>query len=276
MCKNSYNINFNSSKRTSKDKKNIHQAFNDNDCYLDYKYVYEYVSNYDFDEFIFPRQDFSPSQSRLLNSSKNMISKPNYDINKYTKYLHDLFGGKNISSLHFVNTFMLIDNRNLLDNILNYMYDKVSNQSIEYKERNSSAQFRVNKNDTEIIDKFWKRVIPLIDSLNETNRLRSIRSNGRNSFFFNTKWNNAYGFRWFYGRQKCIYVTDNALTIGTHYTRNFLKGTKNKVVPFNYGFLSHFRGDYDLGGDKELIDRLSFNRLQYDIEYYLFYSSLFV
>ena len=265
MCKKSYNTHF--SKVRQK-----HEKINTNDCYLSLKYVYEYVSNYDFDEFIFPRHDYSLNQSNLLNSYKN-ISMPEYDMYKYAKYLHDLFGGAKVSFLHFENTFMLINYRNLLNNILNYTYDNATNKSIVYKNGNSMVQLKLDEKDTEMIETFWKRVIPFIDSLNEKNRLMKENHNGRNSFLFNTKWNNAYTLRTMHRAGKSIYFTDNTLTVNVHAADNILNGTQFKTVPFNYGFLSHFRSDFNVEGGGKVI---GFNRLKYDLEYYLFFSSLFV
>ena len=265
MCNISYKKHFSKVKQ-------IHENINTNDCYLNHKYVYEYVSNYDFDEIILPRRNLALNQSEFLSYNSSI---PKYDMYSYTKYLHNLLGGQNVSFIHFENTFMLIGYRTLLEKILNFSNDEISKKSLCYEKDNRSVLLKLEENDSEMIEKFWKRIIPFIDGLNETNRLKS-NKNGTNDFFYNTKWNNAYSYKtsWRIRAGKSIYVTDNTLTINQHVADNVLKGKFFKIVPFNLGFLSHFRNDFNIkwilleGEGKEI----GFSGLNYD---YSEYSEVF-
>ena len=264
-CDKSFKIHF--SKSTQK-----HEKINTNDCYLNYKYEYEYVSNYDFDEFIFPRSYhkidqiqlldlFSHSQQKNNNCLSVNYSMPYYDLYNYTRYLQDMLGGSSVAYLQFDNTFMLLKYRNILDKILKY----TSGYLFEYHKDNRSIKFTVSESDKELVRNF-QNVIPIIDCLNETNRIKM------KSDFYKSKWNNAYSLRTIFRLGKSIFVTDNTLTVNVHGADNVLPGTKYKTVPLDYGFVSHFRNDFDLDSESKTH---VFSLLKFDLEYYLFFSKSF-
>jgi hypothetical protein len=262
-CKESYDIHF--SKVPQK-----HEKINTNDCYLNYKYEYEYVSNYDFDEFIFPRLDQTKSQSQLLFNKSNCsdmlnYSIPKYDLYSYAKYLHDLLGGSRVAYLRFDNRFSLIQSRSFLNNILKF--SSLEN-SIEYLKNDVSVRFKIKNSDKEFIENL-KKSITLIDCLNGTTKNRI----NLNVDFYKSKWNNAYSFRTFDRDGKSIYATDYTQTINVHAADNMNSGKNYVHVPLNYGFVSHFRVDFDVNSIRK---ETFFKEINADLEYILFFYDLAV
>ena len=229
-----------------------HEKINTNDCYLNFKHEYEYVSNYDFDEFIFPRSSQSDEMSALFdsfetnsNSScklKNDYKNPQYDMYRYASNLQAKLGGNTVALLQFDNSWMLLDFRILLDKILKH-------------ETGTQTPFQ---NSNEIMMKNVKKAILAIDCLNQT-----IHMNG----FYNTKWNNAYSIRKYDRLGKSIYVTNNTQTINVHEADNISPNTVFAKVPPNLGYVSHFR-------IHQVYNSESFEQLHFDLEYYLFFVNL--
>jgi hypothetical protein len=252
-----------------------HEKINTNDCFLNFKYEYEYTSNYDIDEFIFPRLEHTIDQIKLFDSVRQTQNKTcypmkinnksemaKYDLYNYTKYLHNLLGGSSVAYLQFYNTFMLLEFRNLLENILKY----TMGNSIQYPKDNRADSFRITDSSKKLIDDF-KQMIPLIDCLNETNKV------SMSSKFHKSKWNNAYSLRSSSRLGKSIYVTDSTQTVNVHGADNVSPGTSLKAVPLNYGFVSHFRDSVNVGYEVGI--NSNFDTLKFDLEYYLFFSNLF-
>jgi len=266
-CKKIFNTTFSLSNQK-------HEKINTNDCYLNFKYEYEYTSNYDIDEFVFPRLVQTSDQIKLFDSvrqSKNKTCFPmktnkseliKYDLYNYTKYLHNLLGGSSVAYLQFYNTFMLLEFRNLLENILKY----TTGNTIQYPKDNRTDSLKITDSSKKLIDDF-KQMIPLVDCLNETNKITM------SSDFYKSKWNNAYSLRSYSRLGKSIFVTDSTLTVNVHGADNVLSGTSVKSVPLNYGFVSHFRDFLDVGYEAKI--NSDFDILKFDLEYYLFFSNLF-
>jgi hypothetical protein len=251
-----------------------HEKINTNDCYLNFKYEYEYTSNYDIDEFVFPRLDHTIDQINLFDSvrqTQNKTCNPikinnsvlmKYDLYNYTKYLQNLLGGSSVAYLQFYNTFMLLEFRNLLENILKY----TTGNSIQYPKDNRTDSLKITDSSKKLIKDF-KQMIPLIDCLNETNKINM------NIMFYKSKWNNAYSLRSYSRLGKSIYVTESTQTVNVHGADNVSPGTSVKTVPLNYGFVSHFRDFLNVGYEASI--KSDFDILKFDLEYYLFFSNLF-
>ena len=97
---------------------NAHERMNTNDCYMHYRYEYEYVTNYDFDELIFPRE-FDVKQIPLMYSNKTKCSAlelthKNYDIYEYSTRLFKKFNSNKPSCLLFPHVLLVRINENFL------------------------------------------------------------------------------------------------------------------------------------------------------------------
>jgi hypothetical protein len=87
---------------------NSHERLQTNDCLLRLKHEYQYVTNYDVDEIIFPRKKKFNRETSLkcsLNES-SMDIKPDqvqlYNIYDYTVGLDGLYSSYIVKKLHFM------------------------------------------------------------------------------------------------------------------------------------------------------------------------------
>ena len=76
---------------------NSHERLQSNDCLMKYRYEYQYVTNYDIDEFILPRKvtnknknkiECKANQTRLVGHEKNT----DYSIYEFAKDLGREYG----------------------------------------------------------------------------------------------------------------------------------------------------------------------------------------
>jgi hypothetical protein len=92
ICKKAYDYYFNMSNDLIY---NSHERMCSNDCFMHLKYEYEFTTNYDFDEFIFPRV-YKPNYLKPFESSNcdktGHLNEKEYDIYEYTKSLKRYFG----------------------------------------------------------------------------------------------------------------------------------------------------------------------------------------
>jgi hypothetical protein len=125
-------------------------------------------------------------------------------------------------------------------------------------------QFKIEDSDKEFIENFQK-AITLIDCLNKTIKNKI----NLNVDFYKSKWNNPYSFRSFNRLGKSIYATDFTQTINVHGADNVNSGTNFINVPLNYGFVSHFREDFDSYSMKDSL----FKEIKFDLEFIRFLFS---
>ena len=75
---------------------NSHERLQSNDCLLKFKYNYEFVVNYDIDEFILPRQMSSPSHINCNNSNALKAQTYKYNIYEFIRKLSDSYMMKQV------------------------------------------------------------------------------------------------------------------------------------------------------------------------------------
>ena len=81
-----------------------------NDCYLNYKYEYELLTNYDIDEIIFPRFNFMDNLKKfeLFDCAGEIQNfKLKYNLYNYGINLLNIFGRVNIACLMFKHVGLL-------------------------------------------------------------------------------------------------------------------------------------------------------------------------
>jgi hypothetical protein len=87
---------------------NLHEKICTIDCFISNKYIYDYISNYDIDELIFPRRDFlTPEENKIcsgvcFNKSFNI----SYSMVEYNQNLIGQYG-ENVSYFRFDNFLVL-------------------------------------------------------------------------------------------------------------------------------------------------------------------------
>ena len=244
-----------------------HERMNTNDCLLNYKYLYEYLTNYDIDEIIFPRLLSTNSFDRLFDNRtkcKDIKLIDKSELKKYSIYdfAHSLFtkySDRKIGSLKFEHVLFIEDHLNLTRDMLNFNRDKDNVFKIE--NNHNHIYYEINSENEILVEKF-KQIIRMVECLNET-----YMKNGR----FKYKWNNLYGTKIDSRDGKSIFNTDHVESINQHFAKQLKPGMKTFNVPISDGFVSHMR-DHLTGFYKEQM--YPFDYLQFDFEYYVFLLSI--
>jgi hypothetical protein len=164
---------------------NSHERMISNECLQSFRYEYEFVTNYDFDEIIFPRLNDSENfnfvnldnltENRLLNSEE--INK--YQIYDYAKKLQNKYG-TNIAFFLHDHVLFLCD----FDGFIKKLFDFKLNTNITYNELTYENYGRFVKYNiqNQIYLKKLKKVIELVNYLNKTFYKNK----------YHRKWNNLY------------------------------------------------------------------------------------
>jgi hypothetical protein len=244
-----------------------HERMNTNDCLLKYKYTYEYLTNYDIDEIIFPRFLSTNSFENLFDDQTTCKSVKlmdesklkQYNIYDYIESLFKKYNNDEIGSLKFEHVVFIEDHQNLTRDLLNFHQEKESVFKFNYI--NNYIDFKINAKNRILIQNF-KQIIQLVKCLNET-----YMKNDR----FNYKWNNLYATKIDIRDGKSIFKTDHVESFNQHFAKKLKPGVKIFNVPISDGFVSHMR-DHLFGFFRG--QTYSFDYLKFDFEYYLYLISI--
>lgn len=274
-CLKAYNTHFNLSNDLVS---NAHERINTNDCFLNYKYQYEYVTNYDFDEIIFPRKfdvyETSSVENAFKNCNQSIIEKSSainktYNIYEYANRLFNYYGKNRLTSITFQNSIFIKSNINI-ELFFNQLFNNKEKffiflaKKFELKiSQNSSINFLMkNYHDYEYSKDVYK-----LYNYAKCLKVNSIKNFEKNFNLFISIVMNSNG-----REGKSIFNTDNTESINQHYASNKKFLTYRYILPVNRGFTSHFREKYDSFFNHQSIP---INYLLIDIEYYLFLLSYF-
>ena len=239
------------------------ERVNVNDCYLNFKYKYEMVTNYDVDEIIFPR---SIKMNELIKydfksldcESYHKKFKISYNIYDYATQLFNMMGNNSAACLMFKNVMFAFNDKNFEDFILkteslvsnanttNYLiaYESVFNKSMKIGMKNDQLdQFR------------------LLSNLSRISKCK-IKSN------FN-QFNRIFAFLSEIQYGKSILRTSVVETINQHSSDEMSNGYSKKEAPLTHGFSSHFREHYEY-----FIKDSFFHEIVFDIEFFSFFLNL--
>ena len=252
---------------------NSHERLTSNDCLLNFKYDYELVTNYDFDEIILPRKISLDDSYLYFNNEYNLCNnitdiKPKFiydnksnNLYNYAMKLFEHYGVHNTASIRFEHALIVKE------------YDRINNFVFKMKP-NVSKLIRFNYNRSHLMNikyqlkenidhlKKYKELKLIIDCLNQTEE-SSLNK-------LSKKWNNPYFIHLNMRDGKSIFNTNLTEIYNQHYAELPSNQLKQVKLPLDYGFLSHFR---DNVGDFFLNQTYSFNNLIVDLEYYLFLIS---
>lgn len=242
---------------------NANEVLCTNDCLLGFKYQYEFTTNYDIDEVIFPRKFFSNDYSYFksvstCNQSLNTFDF-NYSIYDYAVNLTRKYGS-NIGYFHFENVNFL-------------SLPEVSNQAKSFLNNNTIATQLVLRDNAGIvhlnIDPTHNRTIremkemnSLLDCYNGTifngNKLDSI-------------WNVPYAVLLNHRLGKSIFNTNLTLFYNQHNADYLESDARNVTLSIDEGYSVHIRSHfYNLF----IRQRYSFSHFRLDIEFYQFIAYL--
>lgn len=249
--------------------KNFHERLCTNDCLLNSKYKYEYLTNYDFDEIIFPRKfNLKYHLMESVNENSSCLSykkelddeKTEFKIYDYIRKINNFYGDK-IAYFHFENVLFLNNFQFIKNQAVEIYMDFSESESkffreIVYKQPENSINFTIDlKNDLKFLESL-KNYEKYIDCLNET-IMEHLDSD--------SKWNNLFCTLVNYRNGKSVYVTDLTESLNQHLGERIRPGSTWLRVPIEFGFVSHFREQ-----DFELPLKYPFSYVNLDIEYYKF------
>ena len=242
---------------------NTHERINTNDCFYHFKYQYEYVTNYDFDEVILPRS-IKSFKGFNCNNSINNFRKFNYNLYEFADELFSSYGKFFTACLSFENVIFFPNN-----NFLDLFFDKLkSNQnypkSINLKvSKDKSINFKIKS----ISDLKYSKTLHNHSQLYKClkNRYEILFSNSVDEL-----WKNGIASLINTRSGKSIFNTDNTESLNQHYST---KGSLSiiRTVPFNKGFTGHFREDISGFINNQ---EVPINYFLVDLEYFLFLVSI--
>ena len=256
ICKNAHNYHF---EMTNNLVSNTHERINTNDCFFNYKYDFKYVTTYDFDEIIFPRQYKLDHKYKELNDKNSLGPSLAYNIFEFADILFKKYSMKP-SCLEFENVvFFQNDDKNLI-NFVSNLYNNTANKT----------ELVIQNNDKKYV-KFK------LDSLEYVNNLKN-KVELANILIKNMSQNSSYDLLWHsifcslmnMRSGKSIFSTDNTEGINQHYT-DVSKSKENNCVKIstNDAFCGHFRENINLFFNDQTY---SIKHFMIDIEYSLFIS----
>jgi hypothetical protein len=262
ICENAFKIYFNFNDEMIS---NAHERINTNDCFFNYKYEYEYVSNYDFDEIILPR-NMNNMEKLTCNNSLSTFQNINYNIYDYVDKLFSSYGKFITSCLSFENVIFFPNNHHLdvfledlknnqkYPNSISYKWNGLNHKTINYL-MNSNDDLKYSKN------LFYNSYL-----------YKCLQNHYQNLFkeLIEDNWNNAIASVVNSRSGKSIFNTDNTEAVNQHFSSNSRYSIIRKV-PLNLGFTGHFREDISGFIDNQIYP---INFFIVDIEYYLFLISL--
>lgn len=233
-----------------------------NDCLFNFRYLYEYVTNYDFDEFILPRY---LNTRHLLSHPMNLTDKcseineteGNFtlpDLYSYAKSLQNIYGS-NVAYFYFKNVAFFTKHDELIKEILNLNKLNSTKPKLVYKANQLISFSILSEQDANVL-RLFEKYQPYVTCLNKTIS---------NNSLLDSKWNNIYATQ-IDRLGKSIYNTEHTEAYHAHFSHSIKSKTKSVRVPLDRGYCSHFRdSDFIIRNINHNIDKLFF-----DFEYYNF------
>jgi hypothetical protein len=245
---------------------NFHEKICTNECLMNYRYSYEYLSNYDVDEVIFPRNFQTNFQEDVLKQSsdascKQIYSKHEermhshclkYDIYDYVTRLQRMYGPY-VSSFSFNHFQMLAQYDEFMKKIdSTSMFESNSENTLVYtSKKDTQVEFLIPKKSTYYFS-LLKKLTNLTRCLNRT-FLTSSRA------MLNYKWTNVMAAPFRNRLGKSIYNCNMTMSINQHGANLVALGTYKASVDHEFGFVSHFRSDDTSQASQEPITNLKFD-----------------
>ena len=266
-------------KLTGKNRLNVlglHEKLCTNDCFIHNKHVYQYLTNYDVDEFILPRRFQTNNHAALMSSGgvgcEGVLENAGglkcsdgggFKINAYIQRLISIYG-KDVAGFRFENHLFLNNHEYLYDKIMVFRRE----QYLTYeKDKNTKLRYSIkNTADMAYLEELKK-------SYNLTRRLNRAYLDDRKEVNLNAKWKNYLTSLFKNRHGKTVFNTDFVDSINVHSASLIKRGKKEVFVSTDYGYVSHVR-DVDIGNNKNE-DWLSYTiqDLKVDLEYAFFIIS---
>ena len=245
----------------------IHEKMCTNDCYFKLRHSYAYLTNYDFDELLFPRHmpvdDFAPLfDARNTSSCLQPISSTvKYDIYTYAerlvaKYERGLWS-RRVAALHFEHFLaMPIKNENAKNDL--EVHDIINEHGeINFRLNGRLVTTSISSNADVSSVQMYKKLIALTQCLINNTRIKN----------FDRLWTSPFLLRVDGRYGKSLIVTDFTETLNQHGPDTIAPNSQFKFVSFEDGISSHYRkSGYE---DFKFRFPLSSHKMHFEIELFL-------
>jgi len=259
LCKHIFKVYFEQQWNTF----HTHEMTATNDCFTNFKYEYEFVTNYDFDELIFPRKHPTYDVHAANRTCEEKSSSPTpikYSIYDFATRMFEIHkdlkqpvGAIHLEHMLFVDT---VSNR-FLNQLSKEFDNNETSRLVEFPYETKRLNLKVLAKEFDPKYVYQSRLLIkcLNKSMGDEDNLR--------------KWNRVYAL-WISVRHgKSIYNTNLSEFVNQHYAEMLSPGAKWIRIPLDQGFSSHFRDPVDnnffLGQNYSLRDHF-----RIDLEYYHF------
>lgn len=240
-----------------------------NDCYASFKYTHEFVTNYDFDELIFPRRIIP---TRNISNISQQLSCPTTTKSIYSlyNYITDLIrqvddnNSKKISFLSFEH-MLFFDHipesfLTQLDNAIRG--DETKLLKFVYKESSElNGTFEFNSDLDMDYAKMVMKSKSMVKCLNKTISNLALKFNRVEAIWLNRR------------KGKSVFNTKYVELINQHYAQQINEDAIKLNVPVDLGFVNHYREKIN---SPFFRFKYQFNEhFKVDIESYYFLASIF-
>jgi hypothetical protein len=232
------------------------ERVNTNDCFLNLKYKYEMVTNYDFDEIIFPRSNnLNKYQSFNCESKYCQYFNQTYNLYDYAIKMFNLMNPQIVGCLMFINV-AFIRTDIYLDNFMKELVNLTAPTNVFYRDEEGKV-LKVSVK-TQDDAKKMNYYSSLYQSLRCLSKNKSIKLLEFDRFF-------AFSAASNFG--KSILKTNLVETVNQHSSDEMVLGAEKRELPLEYGYSSHLRHNYKAF---YLDNARDVDNIFIDIDYYLF------
>lgn len=234
---------------------NSHEIACANDCLTNFKYQYEFMTNYDFDEILFPRMLKTNDYSLTRNQGDCNSLSTHFDYNIYN-YSSELVKkhGRDVCSFLFEHILFL-------DNFDETFLDKVfsGEKRVDYRYYKNGAKitFSISDSNHEKIE-FLRKNQDLGRCLHDR-----IKKTGK----FDDLWNSVYAVNFNNRLGKSLFVSNATEVYTQHRISRIIGNYRELRVPLEDGFSSHFRERIE---GFFANNKFHFHQFIFDLEYYHF------
>ncbi len=235
------------------------------------------MTNYDIDEFIFPRYYNTKYHEEICKNNQTdcknelkvysdltEIRSHNFNIYQLAKELTKKHGS-NSAFFEFAHFLVLNDYNQFYDLLREGVRKKYRNKtSFQYNYSGTKLRYSLDGDADFRYAESLVSAISLVDCLNKT-FLESKLS------VLDPKWTRTLATVFNNRAGKSIFNTEYTLSINQHYAENIKARTKNVNVNKDYGYVSHVR-DGDIGSDSkpDNVLKYSIQSVRIDVEYLYF------
>ena len=245
----------------------IHEKLCTNDCYFKLRHSYAYVTNFDFDELLFPRQmkvdEYAPFFDDVNNSSSCLQRRTptvKHNIYEYAERLITKYERESkpvrVAAMHF-DHFLAIPTKSRSGKHELDVLDMNEHGEIRLRLNGRLVTATINTNEDVASVLTYKRVVALTQCLLNRTRISS----------FDLLWTSPFMLRVEGRYGKTLFATDYTEMLNQHGPHAMAPNSQLKFVPLEDGFSSHYRKSSFV--DTLINFPLTWCNMRFELEFFL-------